>query len=178
MNNLLNKNLVLRRIKGILAILFGLFALVFPQLSAISLALIFGLFTIVYGLITIVGSIWLMKGRHIGWPLWAMEGLFGILIGIVAFSYPEKTITILIFLMGFWVIMTGMLTLISYYKMRNILPLRNNLPFMSILSILIGLVILLNPFQSAVIIVVLIGVYAIIFGIFSIFQSLKPYGTR
>jgi uncharacterized membrane protein HdeD (DUF308 family) len=155
--------------------LLGLFVLFFPQLATTSIALVFGLFAMAYGLMTIIGSIWLINGKNKGWSLWFLEGLFGLLIGIVAVTYPVKTTSILVILMGLWAIITGMLTLISYYKMRSILPFRGNLPFVSILSILIGMIILLNPFQSAVVILVLIGIYAITFSIFSIFQSLKPY---
>lgn len=178
MKNLTNRNLVLRRLKGILAILFGLFALIFPRLSITSLTMVFGFFALTYGILTITGSIWLMKDRLRGWSLWFVEGLFDLLIGIVAILYPAETLSILVVFIGLWTIITGMITLISFHKMRSILPLRSNLRFLSVLSILIGLIILLNPFQSAVVMVVLIGVFAITFGIFSIFNSLKPYQTE
>jgi uncharacterized membrane protein HdeD (DUF308 family) len=44
-----------------------------------------------------------------------------------------------------------------------------------ILSVLIGFVIVLNPFESTRIIVILIGIYAISYGIFSFINARKGY---
>ena len=44
-----------------------------------------------------------------------------------------------------------------------------------ILSVIIGIVIILNPFESTRLIVILIGIYVIAYGLFSIINTRKSY---
>ena len=71
-------------IRGVIAILFGLAALLRPDIALAALILLFGAYALVDGVFAIVG---VFGGTRSGTPRWLLllEGVVGILAGIIAF---------------------------------------------------------------------------------------------
>lgn len=159
-------------INGVLAIIFGLVALFLPGITLAALGIYFAISIVVGGLMLIIGAFRkeMRKKRR---NLFLVEGIIGILIGIIILLRPELVATVFVTIMGIWALIIGIIFLGTF--LRSNLPAYSNtfVLIISIVSLLTGLVIILNPFESTRIIIVLIGIYALIYGMFSIINSTK-----
>lgn len=119
------------------------------------------------------------SGRHIGAvggggrdAVWyVLEGILGIAVGMATFFYPNITAQALVYLVGFWAIMTGVFEVVAGFE----LPISRDwlLVLAGILSIVFGVLVFLNPGSGAVAIVWLIGIYALVFGV-----TMRVFGIR
>src|SRR5215216_1790874 len=94
-------------IRGAIAIIFGLAALLRPGIALEALILLFGAYALVDGVFAIVG---VFGGTRGGTPRWLLlvEGIAGILAGIIALIYPGLTAIALLYLVAAWAIVTGL----------------------------------------------------------------------
>jgi len=159
---------------GILAILFGSIAILFPGITLIGLAVYFAITLLIGGILLTISSI---RSRRVlmNWSSMLLEGAIGILIGIIILARPESAAAFFIIIMGIWAMVIGLIFIISYFKLSLPAIIKPFHMIIGILSVLIGLIIMLNPFESTRVIVVLIGIYAIGYGIFSIINARKGY---
>lgn len=147
-------------LRGILAILFGIVALVYPGVTLLSLALVFGAYALIDGVFAIFAAIG-YGGREAVW--YVLEGILGIAVGIATFFYPNITAQALVYLIGFWAILTGIFEVVAGFE----LPISKDwlLVLAGVLSILFGVLVFFNPGSGAVAVVWIIGIYALVFGV-------------
>ena len=148
-------------LRGLLAVLFGLLTLWIPGLTLVYLVLLFGAYTILEGIFNLV-SAFRAPGHH--WPL-VLEGLLSIVAGVLTFVWPGITALVLLYLIAFWAIVTGVLEITAGVRLRRHITNEWLLIVMGVLSILFGVLILLRPGAGALAIVLWIGAYALVFGI-------------
>lgn len=158
-------------LRGILAILFGVATLVYPGITLLSLAFVFGAYVFVDGVFAIVSAIG-RGGREAVW--YVLEGILGIAVGIATFFYPGITAQALVFLVGFWAILTGIFEVVAGFE----LPLSKDwlLVLAGVVSILFGVLIFVNPGSGALAVVGLIGIYALVFGVTLLVFSIRLRG--
>jgi len=159
-------------INGILAIIFGLVALFYPGITLAALGIYFAITLIIGGSSLIFGAI---KNRNMSrhWKMYLLEGIIGILIGLIILIRPEVVATVFVTVMGIWALIIGFIFLFTFF--RSQLPAYSNtfVLIVSIISLLTGFIIILNPFESTRIITVLIGIYALVYGLFSVIHSIR-----
>ena len=163
-------------IRGIVAILFGLLALVLPGLSLTALILLFGAYAIVDGIFALVAAV-MGGGMRSRWGL-LLEGIIDLAAGVVAFVWPGLTALALLYLISFWAIVTGVLEIGAAVRLRREIANEWALGIAGVLSILFGLIAIVFPGAGALSVIWLIGVYAIIFGIAFIVLGLRLRGVR
>ena len=161
---------------GMLAILFGSIAIIFPGITIIGLAFYFAVTILLGGVLLTVSSI---RSRNTlpNWQLMLTEGIIGILIGIVILARPHTAAAFFIVVMGIWAMVIGLIFITSYFKLTLPAILKPFHMITGILSVIIGVIIILNPFESTRIIVVMIGIYVIAYGVFSIINAKKGYSS-
>jgi len=174
MKNFNLKSGLLSSSSGILAILFGIIALAFPSITVFSLVIYFAITILIGGLFLLVGSIRSQKVNP-QWQLLLMEGLIGILFGIIILSQPQLAAVVFITLIGVWSLVMGAIFTIIYFTHNIPKKIRNIYLPVGIISILFGLLIIVNPFEGPRMVIILIGLYAIIYGVFSIINKSKNY---
>lgn len=155
-------------VRGILGILFGIVALVNPGVTLLSLALVFGAYVFIDGVFAIVSALGHV-GREAVW--YVLEGILGIAVGIAAFLYPGIAAQALVFLVGFWAILTGIFEVVAGFE----LPISRDwlLMLAGVASILFGVLVFVNPGSGALAVVWLIGIYALVFGV-----TMLAFGIR
>lgn len=159
---------------GILAIIFGLIAILFPGITLIGLAVYLAITLLIGGILLTISAI-RSRERVSIWPLMLFEGAIGILIGIIILARPQEAAAFFLIIMGLWAMAVGLIFIISYFSIRLVEHLKPVYLIIGILSTVTGLIIILNPFESTRVIVILIGIYAIVYGIFSLVNARKAY---
>jgi uncharacterized membrane protein HdeD (DUF308 family) len=148
-------------LRGVLAVLFGLFAFFVPGITLLSLVLLFGAYVLLDGIFDLVAA---TRSPSHHWAL-VLEGIVGIIAGILTFFWPGITAMVLLYLIAFWAIFTGVLEIIAGIRLRQVLSDEIWLILMGVLSLLFGLFILIFPSAGALAVVYWIGAYALLFGI-------------
>ncbi len=159
---------------GILAIIFGLIAVFFPGITIVALAIYFAIAILLGGTLLAISSI-MSRKYLLSWPLMMAEGVLGILIGLIILFHPQNAAAIFVVIIGIWALIVGIVFLVSYFRFNYKGFIKPLLLFYSILSIFIGLLLILNPFDGTRVIVLLIGIYAIVYGILSIIYNSQKY---
>jgi uncharacterized membrane protein HdeD (DUF308 family) len=150
-------------LRGACALLFGIIAVIRPFDALDVLVIFYGAYMLVDGLLALSAVI--ASGFHVA-HLWALllEGLCGVGIGIITFLWPQITLVILVYLIGFWALVTGVFEIVAAFRLRQHLAGEIWLALSGVISLLFGFVILVAPGIGAVVVATLIGFYAILFG--------------
>jgi len=159
-------------IRGVVAVLFGLAAIVWPGLTALVLVYLFGAFALIDGIVAVVVS---LQERAVvpRWWVLLIEGIVGILIGVLTFFSPIVTALVLLYLIATWAILTGILEIGAAFLMSRALGLEWTLAIAGILSIILGILLAIQPVSGILAVVWIIGVYAIVFGVLLIIRSFQ-----
>jgi uncharacterized membrane protein HdeD (DUF308 family) len=168
----LAKNWWALALRGLVAVLFGLLTLSLPGITLITLVLLFGAYALVDGVFNVIASFRVVS-HH-----WAFlcEGIVGILAGILTFAWPAITAIVLLYLIAFWAIVTGVFEIIAGIHLRKAITNEWLLVVMGVLSLLFGVLIMLAPGVGALAIVLWIGTYASVFGIFLLALAFRLRG--
>lgn len=149
-------------LRGLLAILFGVAAFVWPALTLVMLVLIFGAYALVDGIMAVVAG-WMHRPGGGWWTI--LEGLFGIAVGLLTFFWPGITAIVLLYFIAGWAVVTGVFEIVAAIRLRHEIENEWALGLGGLLSVAVGVVMALWPQGSALALVWLIGSYAIFFGI-------------
>ncbi|MEV1241973.1 HdeD family acid-resistance protein [Nonomuraea sp. NPDC050022] len=157
-------------IRGILAVIFGILALIWPAITLLVLVVFFGSYAIVSGLVSVFSAF-----RHgTDSRVWLIiSGILGILAGIIAFVWPGKTALVLLFVIAFWAILSGASEIVAGVQMRKVIENEWMLIIGGILSIVFGVLLLVWPGAGLLTLVWLVGIFAILYGIAMIVLSFE-----
>ena len=158
-------------VRGALAIILGLIALLYPGATMLSLVLIFAAYALVDGVLSIVAGIRALAS-HERWGWLLVEGVVDILAAAAAFMWPGLTVVIFVWLVAGWAIVTGVLELAAAFRL-NIDHGRWWLLIAGLVSILYGIVLVWAPLAGAVVLTWWLGAYAIIFGVLLLALALR-----
>jgi len=107
-------------LRGMIAALFGLAALVWPGATLTALVLLFGAYALVDGLLALSVS---LPDRHEfdhGWVS-LLKGLAGIAIGVLTcLWWPSVTAQALVYLIAAWAILTGAFEVVAAADLRKL----------------------------------------------------------
>nr|WP_238586303.1 HdeD family acid-resistance protein [Rhodococcus rhodochrous] len=160
-------------IRGILAVLFGVVALVWPGITVWALVVVFGIYAIVDGVVLVYHSI-RDRARLDGWGWWLAMGLVSIAAGIVALVWPAATALVVLYIIAFYAILfgvTGIIGALSFRKVPN--SGWGWSLFAGILAVLLGVVLLIFPGSGIISLIWLLGIYAILFGVLLIIVAFQ-----
>jgi uncharacterized membrane protein HdeD (DUF308 family) len=161
-------------LRGVIAVLFGLLTFFIPGITLISLVLLFGFYAILDGIFDIVSA---MKAPGHHWPL-LVEGIVGIVAGLVTFMWPAITAMVLVYLIAFWAILTGLLEIVAGIRLREVIANEMLLILMGVISTFLGILIIIFPGAGALAIIIWIGAYALVFGIILIALAFRLRSFR
>ncbi|WP_433058533.1 HdeD family acid-resistance protein [Dactylosporangium sp. CS-033363] len=158
-------------IRGVLAIVFGIFAVIWPGVTVLALALLFGIFAIVTGIEQIVHAIRPAPGPSNPVTGFAdgtgprvargVAGVVGVVLGVMAIAWPGVTAVALAILVGIWAVVTGLSDLWLATRQHG----GWSLALVGALAIVAGLFIMVRPAAGALAIAWAIGLYAIVSGV-------------
>ena len=166
------KNWWLVLIKGIILILLSFFIFGNPVGALMGLVVYIGIATLMTGIILIIASLSGPREGNWGWRL--AEGIIDVVFGFILLSNPAISAAVLPFVVGFWVIFSGILMFAGSFtaKKEGYSNWWMNM-IGGILTIIIGYIITNNLFAGALAITFWIGLGFFIAGAISISTSLR-----
>jgi uncharacterized membrane protein HdeD (DUF308 family) len=151
-------------VRGIVGIVFGIVALLWPDLTVGVIVGIFGAFAIVYGIVAVVSAL-VARSNAQRWAGDLVEGLVAIGAGLVVLLWPDLTATGVLILMGLFALAVGAAQLAAALGIRHLMRRTWPLALSGVISIAFGIALLSASSEGAVTLAWLVGLYAIAFGV-------------
>lgn len=107
---------------GILGLLVGIAIISIPSfalLSLLTLAIFIGIWLIVSGVVETVVSI-TNRATVDYWWLGTIGGVLSVILGFFALYRPLLTLTALVFVVGIWAIVTGIMEIVLSFEIKNL----------------------------------------------------------
>lgn len=168
----------LRIALGVICLVLGLVALIWPQATLLVIALVFGLQLIAAGLIRIVAAVALKESP--GW--WrAVAGVLGaltVIAGIICFFRPGTSLLVLALVLAIGWIIDGVSELVSAFAVPRPTGERIGLIAFGVLGLIAAAVVLIFPGESLLLLARIGGVILIAFGILALIAGFAGRGER
>jgi len=177
MFNLMTQNWWAIALRGLVAVLFGIAAFVWPGITLWALVAIFGAYALVDGIFAVIEA---FRRDVVGERWWALlfEGFVGIAIGILTFTWPRLTAMGLLYLIAFWAIVTGVFEVITAIRLRHEIRGEWMMALIGVLSVAFGFLLVAFPLTGALSVVLIIGSYAVAIGALMIALGFKLRSLR
>jgi uncharacterized membrane protein HdeD (DUF308 family) len=161
-------------LRGIIAIVFGLLIFFWPGLSIAVFVLLFGSFAFIDGILLLLQSVTVRDGK---WWVRLLQGIIAIAAGAAAFLWPGLTALTLLFIIAFYMILTGFMQFFAAIEMRKAIKGELLLIASAILSVIIGVILIARPLTGAIALAQTIGIFAVAYGILLAILALKLRGV-
>lgn len=151
-------------VRGAVAVLLGILALVWPGITLLVLVALFAAFAMVAGVVTVAGA---LKYRTLdgGWWIVLLLGVVSLAVGVIAAFQPGATLLALVLLMAAYAIVIGVLDIVVAVRLRKLIEGEWALIVAGAVSILFGVAVAAFPPAGALALAFLVGFYAITTGI-------------
>lgn len=150
-------------LRGVLAIVFGLFAIFWPGIALQSLILLFAIYALMDGVAAFI-SCTRAASHHERWFVLAFESVATIIAGVVALLLPGVTLLVFVFLLAIWALVTGTIMVAAAWQLHRAHG-RLLLAFSGVLSLCWGGLLVAMPAVGAVVLAFWLGIYALLFGV-------------
>ena len=171
LNTNLTRNWWIVALRGLLAIVFGIIAFAWPEITMLSLVLVFAGYSIVDGTLGILLAI---RGARRGerWGLLMLTGLLSITAGVMAAVWPGLTVIAFVLIMAFWAVFTGAVVTAVAFDMR-VDHGRWWLVLAGLTSIVYGVLLVVAPLLGAVVLTWWVGAHALVLGVTLLILAFK-----
>jgi uncharacterized membrane protein HdeD (DUF308 family) len=152
-------------LRGVVAILFALIAFFLPGVTAAALILLFGAYALVDGVFALIAGLRLARQHGRSAPL-LLEGVLNVLVGVVIFIWPGPgpALVAIVYLIAIWAVITGIVLIAA-----GIALIRHSgewlLVLCGVISVLLGIILFVQPGAGVVALSWWLGFYALLFGI-------------
>ncbi|MEU5841477.1 HdeD family acid-resistance protein [Rhodococcus sp. NPDC047139] len=162
-------------LRGILAVLFGIVALVWPNITVWALVIVFAAYVIVDGIVLAVHSV---RDKIEGWGWWLAMAVVSVIAGLVALFWPGITALALLYVIAFYAILFGIAGIVGGIRFRKVHDSGWIWSVLAgVLAVLLGIVLLIFPGEGILSLIVLLGIYAILFGVVLIVLAFQVRST-
>jgi len=148
---------------GILSVIFGFVVISYKHVTVNVLIYFASAYFIAVGLFLLVGSLGMLKQR---WLL-AVMGVLWIAAGVIGFVWPHITIYVIAILIGWSFLVFGVVDIVHALERRH-LPYWWVQLIRGVASVVIAFLVIRHPGGTLTGIVILLGIWAILFGVIEI----------
>ena len=156
-------------LRGVLAVVLGIFALVWPAITTGAIVLLFGIYAIADGLGLIFGGMFGSVGRRLlsggSRTMLVLTGVVSIAAGLIAIAWPGATLWVLGIVIGIWAIITGFTEMGAAVRGHGVLRHTWLVGLVGALSVIAGICILFAPLAGVVTLAIFLGAYALVAGV-------------
>lgn len=150
-------------LRGVAAIVFAIIAFFWPGITATALIYVFGVYAFVDGIFALVAG--LRAARYHGRSgALLFEAVLDIVIAVMVFAWPGPALVAIIYLIALWALITGVALTIAGIALLRVSD-EWLLVVSGFLSIVLGIVLFVQPAAGVVALSWWLGAYALLFGI-------------
>jgi uncharacterized membrane protein HdeD (DUF308 family) len=157
-------------LRGLIAIGFGVIAILWPDITLGGLVLVFGAFVLADGIFALLTAAF-SGGDDRGWT--TIAGLAGVLAGAAVFAWPDLTAVVLLWIIAAWAVVTGVAAIVAGVLLRRYMVGEWLLILAGVLSVALGVLLVVDPSRGALAVIYVVGGYAIIAGVALIWLGLR-----
>jgi uncharacterized membrane protein HdeD (DUF308 family) len=177
MLELLSRRWWLVVLRGVVAVAFGLLAVAWPEITVLALALLWGVYVLADGIsAAMIGFAGTGHDRllHLG------IGTLGVLTGVLALVWPGITALVLLVVIAVWAIIAGVMQIAAAVRLRKVIRREWFLAVSGAVSIVLGLLLIVQPAEGAIALVIAIATFVIAWGVVLIVLGfrLRALGAR
>jgi uncharacterized membrane protein HdeD (DUF308 family) len=158
--------------RGVLAALFGVFALTRPTVALPTLIEGFGVAVLLSGILAIVAGIRAQENEERSWPM-VSEGLIAVAVGLVALLRPDAYARIWLFVAAGYVFVSGILHIFAALHLRRDMRDEAVLIINGVLTSAIGVSMILLPWTGLLALTWLLGASSLCFGVLLFVVALR-----
>jgi uncharacterized membrane protein HdeD (DUF308 family) len=151
-------------IRGVVGMIAGLLAFLWPGLTIAVLVLLFGAYAFLDGVANIVIGLRRDPGHGRAWATFA-QGLIGVAAGVLTFVFPPAAALALVFVIAAWALVTGVFEIAAAIRLRHAIRGEWLLAVSGILSVVFGAFLTVFPAMGIVAIAWILGAYAAASGV-------------
>ncbi len=149
-------------LRGAVALIFGIVLLAFPEISLAALVLTFGAVAFVDGIAVLATAITGRRESGRGWMVF--HGIASVLTGIAVVVWPDISALALLYVIGGWAIVIGLLQIASAFELLLDGGDRVLLVLSGLVSIAFGVIMWIHPGAGALALITLIAAFAVVTG--------------
>ncbi len=158
-------------LRGLCALLFGLAALAWPNVTLASMVTLFGIFALGDGILALVTLFDRAPGRR-RWVV-ALHGVLSLLAGGLALAQPQMITLGFAYVIAAWAFLIGSLTIVAAIELRKVIEDEWLLGLSGAAGLLFGVSLAVYPEAGIVVLLSMIAAYAVITGILHIALGLR-----
>jgi uncharacterized membrane protein HdeD (DUF308 family) len=156
-------------IGGAIAVVAGILALAYPDITLLALALIAGINLLFLGVMSLVDA-FADDPDVTSRVLAAVLGLLGIIAGLVVMRRPGESLLAILLVLGIWLIVTGIVDMVrAFVGLEN----RAFRLIVAVVDVVLGILILALPELSLGTLAVLIGIAFLVRGTFAVVSGVR-----
>ena len=168
-------------LRGILAIIFGILAVISPAAALTGITIVFGAYAVVDGVMAISHGISVIRAKHAGGGWLIFQGAIAIIAGLAALFLPLAAGffggLFVIWTIAFYAIVNGIAGIGSATSLSHGTPRKGVAIASAILTLVFGVVLALlaitSPASTVVSLIWIAGIYAIVFGVIFVFLAIQ-----
>ncbi|HET6667341.1 MAG TPA: DUF308 domain-containing protein [Intrasporangium sp.] len=148
--------------RGLIGVVFGIFAMVWPLETAIALVLLWGIWALADGVTSLVQAF-----APAPTPVRVLLGVTGglaLVVGVLAVTSPAMTAKALTWVLGIWLLARGVIAAVLAIT-GTVEASRWVLILSALVDVVLGMLFVSNPGQAALDIAVVLGVVALVWGL-------------
>ncbi len=151
--------------KTLILALIGLVLLLLPETLNNIIGFVVGGCLLIFG---IIGIIKYIKTKEYKFTSSLVSGILYSALGIVVFINPASVISLVTICLGVYLVINGILKTVFSFNLKRITTRWIGALVMGILTVILGLLLVINPFGSAVAITKLAGGFLVVVAIFDL----------
>jgi uncharacterized membrane protein HdeD (DUF308 family) len=178
MNELFSKSWRSLALRGVISLVFGILAALWPGITLLWLLIMFAAYALIQGVVSAVAAFQSRKTHH-DWWLMLLWGVVGIGAGVTALMLPDLTAVVLVLVIGATALASGIVDIAMAIRLRKTIHGEGFLILNGIISIAFGAFVFFFPGAGALALVWMIAMYAIVSGLLllALAWRAKKWGT-
>jgi uncharacterized membrane protein HdeD (DUF308 family) len=156
---------------GVLAIIVGIIAIAWPQVTVYALVILFAVYAFIAAALQAMRA---FSSRTAG-PVFGhlLLALIDVAAGVIALVWPGPTALVLVLVVGIWAFIGGVFEIFAAFQSGETAGTRALFTVTGLVSILFGVLLFARPGVGAVTLALLFGLFALIYGISQITMGIE-----
>lgn len=162
-------------LRGLLSIGFGVLVFALPKHTLLGLVFFYAAYVVVDGLFSIVGA---FRSGASGRVMLFVSGVISLVAGLAAMAWPGLTAVVFVWILAFWSVFRGLAEIFMAIRLRKEITNEWALILAGLISVLFGVALFSSPLFGVMVIMWMIGAWAVLFGVLFVFLAFKVRALR